>query len=127
MLIGIAFVRHHRVVWARWREDAALSERERTWHRRQYFRRMRTSSLMVVLGILIPAGDFYFEQNPAPWAFAYFWAGVLGLVGLMLMGGLVDLAATAAHTRVSIGQARKDRVNLQREIDEFRRDFRGGR
>jgi hypothetical protein len=126
VVLGIMFLRRHRRTWSARRDDAALPDDERRYYGRQYRRRLVTSGLIVLLGVLIPIGDMLLDHRPAPPAVALtlFWIGILLLVLLVLLLGFVDLFATAMHARDAISRFYSEKAVLERQAEELRRSLR---
>jgi sterol desaturase/sphingolipid hydroxylase (fatty acid hydroxylase superfamily) len=124
--LGLMFLRRHRRVWQERKEDPSLGAEERRYYQRQHRRRMLTSGLMVLLGVLIPIGDLMFEQRPrlpiVP--LTLYWIGVLLLVLFVLLMGVVDLFATGVHAKDAISRVRAEKAALERQVEQLRQKLR---
>jgi hypothetical protein len=81
-----------------------LAPGELDYRRRQFRRRMQTSGLLGLLGLVLFAGQ-WIESPPFPiWAFALFWALVLVLVFWLGLLALADIVAS----QYFFGQVRHD-------------------
>jgi hypothetical protein len=123
---GIAALIWHVRTWRARRGDETLSSEESRYYRRQFLRRMQTSGLIVVIGVLFPVGDGLipketWKENPG-W-FAAYWMMVLGLALWVMALGLSDLLSTRIHSRDALGKLRKLREQqreLEREIAQIK-------
>ena len=59
--LGGVWLRWHVRVWRANRRDATLDDRERRHYRAQFLRRVQVAALLILLGLLIPAGDLLME------------------------------------------------------------------
>jgi hypothetical protein len=126
VILGLAFLRRHRRTWRARQVDPALEDHQRRYYVRQYRRRLVTSGLIVLIGILIPIGDMLLERRPAPPAvpLTLFWIGVLLIVLLVLLLGLLDLFATGLHARDEISRFYSEKAALERQAEELRKALR---
>ena len=126
--LGTAFLRRHRRVQAERRDDLSIPEDEKRFYERQHQRRMLTSGLIVVLGLLIPLGFLLIDRQPplpGP-VVALFWIGVLLIVLFVLLLGLIDLFATGLHARNAMHRVQIEKAALERQLEEIRRSLREG-
>ena len=125
--LGLAFLRRHRRTWQTRQADRTLDEGERAFYGRQYRRRMLTSGLIALLGVLIPLGDLLFERKPAPAAalpLTLYWICVLLIVLWVLLLGVVDLFATGIYAKDEMSRVRAEKAALERQIEEIRKSLR---
>lgn len=113
LLAGLALMRSHARTWRDQKQDATLDELDRRHYHARYRRRMQTSALIAVLGVLLAAGDAFIPAN-APRLFAVYWIGVLVLASWVVLLGLGDMASTGAHSRVALARIHQK----QRELEE---------
>lgn len=139
-LIALAafLIRWHFRAWNEHQADTTVDERELRYYRFQFRRRLFVSALLILLGVLIPAGDALLsqlqqpQQKPPAWMPALF-AGycilVLVIAMLLMVLAFVDLAAGKAHRRATLGAiqglARKRR-ELEAEVARLRAEHRNG-
>src|SRR6188474_475685 len=78
-----------------WREadHGGLAEREYNFHRRQYRRRMQSSGMLGIIGLLI-LGHLWIRDNTM---LALYWTGVLGLLVWPVLLAASDFAASRVH------------------------------
>jgi uncharacterized membrane protein len=103
-----------------WREadHGGLAERDYQFHRRQYRRRMQSSGMLGIIGLLI-LGHLWVRDNAM---LAVYWAGVLGLVVWTVLLAIADLAASRLHYGPHVAEQRTEHLLLKREIENFRRE-----
>lgn len=123
---GIAALMWHVRSWRERSSDESLSADERRYYRRQFARRLQTSGLIVLIGILLPVGDGLISKetwrNHPGW-FAVYWMVVLALAMWVLALGFGDLLSTRLHSRDALGRLRRLREQqreLEREIAQLK-------
>ena len=125
VLAGVALLRWHRDAWRAHQRDEQLDEFDRRHYFAQYRRRTQTSGLLVLLGLLIPAGDIVFSLRPVPLVFTIYWIAVLVLTLWLIVLGVGDMAATRAHAQVALGKLDHEREKLKRELETYRQERAG--
>lgn len=118
-LIGLGgmLIYWHCRVWRAHRTDAALDDRERRHFRTQFRRRLQTSGLLIVLGILIPVGDIFIPWQQFPRMFSLYWMVVLLLAFWVIALAAFDWLASRMHTRLT-GAALANVLRKQRELED---------
>lgn len=140
IVLAAFLIRWHFRAWNEHQADSTVDERELRYYRFQFRRRLFVSALLILLGVLIPAGDAMLTQlqqkAPAPGAggwmpalFAGYCILVLVIAMLLILVAFVDLAAGKAHRRATLGAiqglARKRR-ELEAEVARLRAEHRNG-
>ncbi len=125
--IGAAFLWRHQAGRRGWTADAGRDPEATAFLERQHRRRVRTSALIVLIGLLIPAGDAYFTRHPDRRAEGVFWGVILLLTAALVLFAALDAAATAAHTRVAAARLRRRREELEQDVRRLRDDLRRDR
>jgi amino acid permease len=127
-VIGLLMLRHHVLRWRMQKNDPALDPGERQHYYSRYRRRMQTSGLLVLVGILVLIGDLPFIpwQNAPGW-FAVYWGGVLCLVVWVILQALGDMASTKAHSRASLSRIRREQRELEQKLAELKSRRSNGR
>ncbi len=121
VVLGLAFLRRHRRSWHDLKSDPAVAPGERNYYYRQYRRRVLTSGLLVLLGVLIPVGDQLFDRRFPVMTGTLYWVGVMSLVLFVLLLGVVDFFATGMHTKDALLRVRGEKAALERQVEEVRR------
>jgi hypothetical protein len=103
-----------------WREadHGGLSERDYEFFRRQYRRRMQSSGMLGIIGLLI-LGHLWVRDNSM---LALYWTGVLGLLVWTVLLAASDLAASRLHYGSQVSDQQTEHLLLKREIEKFRRE-----
>lgn len=120
LFIGIAMMRAHARTWSRQKNDPALDDDDRLHYYSRYRRRMQTSGMIALLGLLIPVGDQLILMKKAPGWVAGYWVAVLVLLAWVILRGLGDFAATTAYTRASLARVRQKQRALEQKLAELR-------
>jgi hypothetical protein len=126
-LLGLWLVRWHRVVWNAHREDEATDERAKLHYRRQFRRRMQVALLLILLGILLPVGDWLTEKvvlqrKNVQWV-AAFWIAVLFIALWIMLLAALDWLSSRMHvraTRAALGTLARKRRELEAELERLR-------
>ena len=120
VLFGAAFCRWHFVSWQQQRHDETLSDEDRTHLYRRYRRRMKTSLVIILIGILIPVGD-QVRALQRPWTFTAWVSLVLFLALWLVLMALGDIAVTRTHTRVKLSRIRREQRELEERLAEIQK------
>lgn len=129
VVTGLALMRWHHVAWRQQKHDPSLSDAERTHYFRRYRRRMQTSALLALLGLLMGVGDFALTQlrAPAPWLFLIWIAAMLLLVLWIILLALGDMASTAVHSRRELTRVRQEQRALEQRLEDLKSRRSNGR
>lgn len=143
IVIGGYLIRWQSRQWSETRDDASLEPREIRHFRRQHLRRLLVSALLILLGVMIPAGDALLThqgRDPAignapalqqrfQALFAIYWIVVLLLTLWIVLLAAVDWLSTRVFvrtTRVALSGLARKRRELEAEIDRLRDQHRNG-
>jgi hypothetical protein len=118
--IGLGLMRWHFVAWNGQQSDPSLTEAERRLYERRYRRRMQTSGLLAVLGVLLGLGDVVAAQQVDPLLFAAWIIAMLLLVCWIILLALGDMASTAVHSRQQLARVRQEQRALELRLEEMR-------
>lgn len=125
IVTGLLLLRSHRRSWALQQQDPECDPEDLKHYRRRYRRRLQTSGLLVVLGVLIPAGDQFIPAN-APGIFTA-WVGLVLLLTLQMIGlGLSDMLATATHSQAALARIHRKQHELEGSAQMARRHHSNG-
>ena len=117
--IGGFMIRGHLRSWAARQAEGMTEPADLLHYHSQYRRRLQTSALIVVIGILIFVGDVISKQI-GPGLFGIYWIGVLCLVAYLVLLAVLDGLATATHTRAALARLRAQRRQLERQAAELK-------
>lgn len=123
VLLGSAFIVAHLRTQRRLLTSESGDSDEARYLHRQFRRRMQASSLLILIGVLVPIGDSVIawpQGEGGLMAWAAYWLLVLGLTGWMALLALGDLAATRTHVRSSLSRLHQKQRELQAEADRLR-------
>ena len=103
-----------------WREadHGGLAERDQKFFRRQYRRRMQSSGMLGIIGLLIP-GHLWVRDNTM---LALYWTGVLGLLIWTMLLAVSDFASSRLHYGTQVANQQTEHLLLKREIEKFRQE-----
>ena len=125
--LGLLLMRSHRKAWRGQQNDASLDEDERTYYQRRYRRRMQTSGLIALLGLLLPVGAALMVWKADVVLTTCYWIGVLLLTAWVAVMGVGDLVATGAHTRAALNRLRAQQQTLEKQIADIKARGSNGR
>lgn len=118
---GLLMMRAHLKAWREQKNDPSINGFDRAHYYTRFRRRMQTSGLLVLVGLLIPVGDVVIQWQNAPLLGALYWGAVLLLVLWIIVLGLSDLVVIRAHSRAALGRIRRQQRELEEQLDEIRR------
>ena len=126
---GSMMLRWHFQSWAQHKADPHLDERDLFHFGRQFRRRLQISGLLVLLGVLIPAGDLLVPWQRFPRAFVIFWM-VLVLIALwIMMLAALDWLSGRVYARKhesALANLRQHQQELEQEVARLRQQRGNG-
>jgi hypothetical protein len=112
-------MRWHVREWREEKNDPALDPGDRDHYHARYRRRMQTSGMLAVLGILIPIWDLLSDPKLViAWTIVGF--VVFGLVGWVILMALGDMLSTRTHSHAALSRVRQKQRELEQEVAEIR-------
>ena len=130
VITAVLMMRAHRRAWQRQQVDPGLNEWERQRLQVRFRRRMQTSGLIGVLGVVVPLGDILFMSNEKfPVVGPVYWVVVLMLGFWLLLLGLGDLAWVRVDSRMArneLKQLGQKRAELEAEVARLQRHRSNG-
>jgi hypothetical protein len=130
VVLGGWLIRWHRIAWKSHRDDDANDDREKHHYWLQFRRRIQVAVLMIVLGVLIPLGDWLTVQNKNPKWFAVFILAVLAITAWLMLLAMLDWLSTRMHvraTRATLAGLDRKRRELEAEVERLRNQGSNGR
>ena len=130
LIIGGILMRSHVRVWNGQKNDSSLEPFDRKHLFARYRRRMQTSGIILLLGVLIPLGAAAFPVvgffNQRPLLLTLYWLAVLFFSLWVIVLGMGDCVATGAHSRAALSRVRKKQRDLQEQVAKLKnRDSNG--
>jgi hypothetical protein len=106
--------------WNSWRkaDHGGLSEREQDFHRRQFRRRIQSSGMLGLVGLLM-LGSLWIEET---WAQAMLWTGLLFALLWVIAMALLDYWASRTHYGRDQVLNTAEMEVLKAEIRKFERE-----
>ena len=127
LAFGLGLMRWHVVGWQAQRDEEQLSDRERNRYYRRFRRRMQTSGMLALLGLMIAVGDALVPWQRFPNLFVV-WIGLMLLLVLwIILLALGDLASTTAHSRHELARVRQEQRALELRLEELKGRRSNGR
>ena len=129
---GLLMMRAHVQAWRAEKNDPTIEDDQRTFFYKRYRRRMQTSAMIAVIGVLIPFGvlvlrpGLFADAQQQVRVFTFFWASVLLLAVWVILLGVGDLLSTSAQSRVALARIRLKQRELEQQIAEIRRRHSNG-
>src|SRR5690554_5158092 len=99
-------LRAHYRTWQAQKQDSKLDDLDRRHYYARYRRRMQTSGMLALLGLLLPIGDAFIPAD-APGVFGIYWIAVLLLTFWVVLLGLGDMVSTTAYSKASMARIRR--------------------
>jgi hypothetical protein len=127
--VGVAMMLAHRRAWARQRVDPGLNDQDRRRMAARFRRRMQTSGMLAIIGVMVGVGDAQVWKL-GPIVATVYWIAVLMAGMWLLLLGLGDLAAVRVDSRMTreelqrIGDKRRE---LESQVEQLRRTGDNGR
>lgn len=131
VLLGGWLIGWHRAVWVRHRDQQeAGTGRELRHYRLQFRRRIQVSALLILLGIMIPIGDWLMVQRQNPMGITIFWLIVLILALWIMLLAAIDWLSTRMYvraTRATLAALARKQRELEAEAERLRGRGANGR
>jgi hypothetical protein len=130
VLVASWLIRWHCRAWKEHSLDEANDDRARLHYRRQFRRRIQVAALVLLLGVMIPLGDWLMVQRKHPQWIAIFWLCVLVLAMWIMMLAAFDWLSTRMHvraTRAALGTLVRKQRELEAEVERLRGNRSNGR
>lgn len=123
VVVGVLMMAWHRKSWTLQQDDPGFNQWDLKRLKSRYRRRMQTSGMIAVMGVMLGVGDVLIWQQ-GPVVATVYWIGVIALGGWLLLLGLGDLLSVRVDSKLAraelqrIGQKREV---LEAELEEIRR------
>jgi hypothetical protein len=140
IFLGAWLIRWHWAAWGQHRRQNAADQdagsvptgddRERRHFRLQFRRRIQVSALLILLGVMIPIGDWLMVQRQNPLWITIYWIVVLTLALWIMLLAAIDWLATRMYvraTRATLASLARKRRELEAEAERLRGRGSNGR
>ncbi len=130
VLGALWLIRWHCRVWKEHSLEEGNDDRTKVHYRRQFRRRIQVAALVLLMGIMIPLGDWLMVQRRNPQWIALFWICVLALTTWIMLLAAVDWLSTRMHvraTRAALGTLARKQRELEAEVERLRNRGSNGR
>lgn len=119
VVLGIGMMIAHWRSWKRQQQDADAGGSDRAHYGNRFRRRMQTSALIAIVGLLLGLGDVFIWRFGVP-AATLFWLVMLILVCWIAVLAVGDMTAIQAHSRNQLADIEAHRRVLEQELAEIR-------
>lgn len=119
VVLGVGMMISHWRSWKRQQSDFETDDTDRVHYANQFRRRMQTSALIAIVGVLLAVGDVFIWQF-GPAASTVFWLLLLLLVCWIAILAVGDMTAIQSHSRNRLADLEAHRRILERELAEIR-------
>ncbi len=122
-MVGLLMLRAHRRTWARQQREPGLNQFDLQRLQTRFRRRMQTSGLISLLGVMLGVGDAVIWRQGALVA-AVYWILVIAMGGWLLLLGTGDLLSVRVDSRLAkdeLARIGEKRQELEAELAEMRR------
>lgn len=119
VVLGIGMMIAHRRSWKRQQLEPTANDADRTHYANRYRRRMQTSALIAMVGLLLGLGDVFIWQFGVP-AATLFWMVMLILVCWIAVLAVGDMTAIQSHSKNQLADLEAHRRVLEQELAEIR-------
>ena len=117
---GLLWMWSHVKAWRVEQTGESLGAFDRVHFANRFRRRMQTSGMVVLIGILIPVGDI-FVWKWGPRASTGYWLAILILVMWVGIQALGDFTAVQSYSRAAMASVNSKRQQAEAELAEYRR------
>ena len=130
VVLGLLMIRSHLRTWRRHRDDSSLTDRELQYYFSQYRRRMQTSAIIALLGVLLFVGDVVLPrvlpQADFAGVFGIFWIMVLCLTLWIVFLAWGDITAIRIHSKTVLNRHLGEQRELEEQLAELKNRHSNG-
>lgn len=122
VLLGAGMMFAHHRAWSRQRGQDEETEPDRQHYFRRYRRRMQTSGLILLLGLMVGLSPLIIpDPKQAPRLFGAWWLSALLVAGWIILLAFGDMLATRAHSQVALSRIRLRQLELEQKLANLHR------
>ena len=123
--VGLLLMWSHRVAWVRQQQEFIDDLRELKHLQARYRRRMQTSGLIAIVGVLIPIADLpILWRNLGAAPATLLWMAIVSVciwIGVLAIG---DWATTRAHSQATLARLQTHKNELMEQLERLRPDVK---
>ena len=122
-VVGLSMMAWHHKSWKKQREEPGFNQWDLTRLKTRCRRRMQTSGMIAVLGVMLAIGDaLIWSQGPL--VATVYWIVVIAMGGWLLLLGVGDLLTVRVDSKLARDELQRigqKRAKLETELEEMRR------
>lgn len=120
-LFGGLMLWRHQTQWQQQQADPEIGNAEKRFLHRQYRRRMQSSSMVTLLGLMLHASNEYLvDWRRSPAGFFVYVCLMLGLVTWIVILAFADFLAAQVTHRMALARLQAHQQQLEQTIVELR-------
>jgi len=127
VLTGLAMMFGHWRSWQQQKSDESFDELDQRHYYARFQRRMQTSGLIVLLGILIPIGDSPLLCQQGPLVSTCYWIAILFIPMWIVLLAMGDWSSTKAHSKIALARDQQMQRELEAQLSQIRSRRSNGR
>jgi hypothetical protein len=120
VLFGAGLWMLHIRTWKVHQNDPVQDARGWRHYKRQCRRRLLVAGILMLLGVLIPAGDLLIPWRRFPRLFVAYWGGILLLAVWIILLGIFDGISGRLHLRAMLSRLSLKQRELEEEMARLR-------
>lgn len=122
-LFGGLMLWRHQAQWQQQQADPEIGVAEKRFLHRQYRRRMQSSSMVTLLGLMLHASNEHLvDWRRSPAGFFVYVCLMLGLVTWIVILAFADFLAAQVTHRMALARLQEHQRQLERSIVELRQN-----
>lgn len=128
IVIGSAFMFSHVQAIRKHLAEDGVDDQDRTFFERQYRRRMQTSGMIVLMGVLIPAFDIVLVMWKNPWLSSIALIVILLIpvwIVFMALGDMFSNNGYRMRTKAKLEEIRYKQNQLEQHAEQLRQQTNG--
>lgn len=119
--VGVALLWSQSAAWRSQQHEFRDDPRELRHLEARWRRRLQTSGLIVIVGILIPVADVQVIWRAlGPQAAALMWIAIVSLCIWIVVLAVGDMVTTRAHSRATLARLQAHKQQLMDELERLR-------
>lgn len=119
LAFGLILIWSNWTVWVRHKLEFANDSHELRHSHFQFRRRVQTSGLIALLGVLIPVADLAFIWQQGIVLVSLLWIAICCVCLWIVLLALGDLATTRAHSRATLARLEAHKRELMEQLEEI--------